>query len=54
MPLIYEGIYHAMKAGEFAAMAIISGKPSDYKNVEAKVLLQVSDYEKPVRLFSER
>ena len=31
MPLIYEGIYHAMKAGEFAAMAIISGKPSDYK-----------------------
>ena len=33
MPLIYEGIYHAMKAGEFAAMAIISGKPSDYKKM---------------------
>ncbi|MBI4690250.1 MAG: geranylgeranyl reductase family protein [Nitrospirae bacterium] len=36
MPLTYEGIYHAMKAGEFAARAIISGKPSDYKKLWKK------------------
>ncbi|MDO8746166.1 MAG: FAD-dependent monooxygenase [Thermodesulfovibrionales bacterium] len=36
MPLTYEGIYYAMKAGEFAAMAIIAGKPSDYKKLWRK------------------
>jgi len=36
MPLTYEGIYYAMKAGEFAAMAIIAGKPSDYKRLWRK------------------
>jgi len=36
MPLTYEGIYHAMKAGEFAAMAITAGKPSDYKKLWRK------------------
>jgi geranylgeranyl reductase len=33
MPLSYEGIYYAMKAGEFAARAIIEGKTSDYKRM---------------------
>ncbi len=33
MPLTYEGIYHAMKAGEFAARAITAGRPSDYKKL---------------------
>ncbi|MDI6744275.1 MAG: geranylgeranyl reductase family protein [Thermodesulfovibrionales bacterium] len=36
MPLTYEGIYYAMKAGEFAAMAIIAEKPSDYKKLWRK------------------
>jgi geranylgeranyl reductase len=30
MPVTYEGIYYAMKAGEFAARAVIAGKPADY------------------------
>jgi geranylgeranyl reductase len=33
MPLIYEGIYYAMKAGEFAARAISEGKPTNYKKM---------------------
>lgn len=33
MPLIYEGIYYAMKAGEFAARAIIEGKVVNYKRM---------------------
>jgi geranylgeranyl reductase len=33
MPLSYEGIYYAMKAGEFAARAIIQGKTADYKKM---------------------
>lgn len=33
MPLSYEGIYYAMKSGEFAARAIISGKSGDYKKL---------------------
>jgi geranylgeranyl reductase len=33
MPLIYEGIYYAMKSGEFAARAIIEGKASIYKKM---------------------
>jgi len=33
MPLTYEGMYHAMRAGEFAARAVIAGKPSDYKKL---------------------
>jgi len=36
MPLTYEGIYHAMKAGEFAAMAVMAEKPSDYKKLWRK------------------
>lgn len=36
MPLIYEGMYYAMKAGEFAARAIIAGRPSDYKRLWRK------------------
>lgn len=31
MPITYEGIYYAMKSGEFAARAITEGKPSVYK-----------------------
>jgi len=31
MPLIYEGIYYAMKSGEFAAAAIEEGKAENYK-----------------------
>ncbi|MGB9716791.1 MAG: NAD(P)/FAD-dependent oxidoreductase, partial [Thermodesulfovibrionales bacterium] len=33
MPLTYEGIYYAMKSGEFAAKAIIEGKTSIYKKM---------------------
>ncbi|NWF51868.1 MAG: geranylgeranyl reductase family protein [Nitrospirae bacterium] len=33
MPLTYEGIYYAMKSGEFAARAIIEGKASIYKKM---------------------
>lgn len=31
MPLTYEGIYYAMKAGEFAASSIAEGKVHNYK-----------------------
>ncbi|HYA11764.1 MAG TPA: geranylgeranyl reductase family protein [Thermodesulfovibrionales bacterium] len=33
MPLSYEGIYYAMKAGEFAASAIIQGRATDYERM---------------------
>lgn len=33
MPITYEGIYYAMRSGEFAARAIIEGKPSVYKKL---------------------
>lgn len=33
MPITYEGIYYAMKSGEFAARAIIEGRPSVYKKL---------------------
>lgn len=33
MPINYEGIYYAMKAGEFAARAIIEGKAINYKKM---------------------
>jgi geranylgeranyl reductase len=33
MPLTYEGIYYAMKAGELAARAIIEGKVANYKRM---------------------
>jgi geranylgeranyl reductase len=33
MPLTYEGIYYAMRAGEFAARAIMEGKASNYKKM---------------------
>lgn len=33
MPVTYEGIYYAMKSGEFAARAVIEGKPSIYKKL---------------------
>jgi len=33
MPVTYEGIYYAMKSGEFAAKAIIEQKPSAYKKL---------------------
>lgn len=33
MPVTYEGIYYAMKSGEFAAQAIIEDKPSVYKKL---------------------
>ncbi|BCB95505.1 geranylgeranyl hydrogenase [Dissulfurispira thermophila] len=33
MPVTYEGIYYAMKSGEFAAQAITEGKPSVYKKL---------------------
>jgi len=36
LPLTYEGIYHAMKAGEFAARAVIAGRPADYKKIWKK------------------
>lgn len=31
MPVTYEGIYYAMKSGQFAAAAIIVGKPENYR-----------------------
>jgi len=31
MPLIYEGIYYAMRSGKMAAEAIIAGKPKSYE-----------------------
>jgi geranylgeranyl diphosphate/geranylgeranyl-bacteriochlorophyllide a reductase len=33
LPLAYEGIYNAMKAGEFAARAILEGKADNYKKL---------------------
>ncbi len=33
IPLIYEGIYYAMKAGELAARAILEGKSTNYKKM---------------------
>ena len=36
MPLTYEGIYHAMKAGEFSARAVIAGKPDEYRRLWRK------------------
>jgi len=33
MPLTYEGIYYAMKAGEFAAQAVTEGKVENYKRM---------------------
>jgi geranylgeranyl reductase len=33
MPVSYEGIYYAMKSGEFAARAITEGRPSVYKKL---------------------
>jgi geranylgeranyl diphosphate/geranylgeranyl-bacteriochlorophyllide a reductase len=33
MPVTYEGIYYAMKSGEFAAMAIIKNKPELYQKL---------------------
>lgn len=33
MPITYEGIYYAMKSGEFAARAIAEGKPAIYKKL---------------------
>jgi geranylgeranyl reductase len=33
MPITYEGIYYAMKSGEFAARAIAEGRPSVYKKL---------------------
>lgn len=36
MPLSYEGIYYAMKSGEFAARAVIEGKAGDYKKLWQK------------------
>jgi geranylgeranyl reductase len=33
MPLTYEGIYYAMKAGEFAARAVAEGKVNNYKRM---------------------
>ncbi len=33
LPLTYEGIYYAMKAGEFAAMAIMEGNVNNYKRM---------------------
>ncbi|MBI5213723.1 MAG: geranylgeranyl reductase family protein [Nitrospirae bacterium] len=33
MPITYEGIYYAMKSGEFAARSIIEGKPDIYKKL---------------------
>lgn len=33
LPLIYEGIYYAMKSGEFAARAVIAGRVDHYKKL---------------------
>lgn len=33
MPITYEGIYYAMKSGEFAARAIAEGRPALYKKL---------------------
>jgi geranylgeranyl reductase len=33
MPVIYEGIYYAMKSGELAARALIDGKPDSYEKL---------------------
>lgn len=36
MPLSYEGIYYAMKSGEFAARAVLEGKAGNYKKMWQK------------------
>jgi len=33
MPVVYEGIYYAMKSGEFAARALIESSPDTYKKL---------------------
>ncbi len=33
MPVTYEGIYYAMKSGQFAAMALIENKPENYRKL---------------------
>ncbi len=33
MPTTYEGIYYAMKSGQFAATAIIEGRPDNYRRM---------------------
>ena len=33
MPVTYEGIYYAMKSGQFAAMAIMEKKPENYRKL---------------------
>jgi geranylgeranyl reductase len=33
MPVTYEGIYYAMKSGQFAAMALIEKKPENYQKL---------------------
>jgi geranylgeranyl reductase len=36
MPFTCEGIYYAMKSGEFAAMAVLAGKAGDYRKLWEK------------------
>ncbi|HMK61608.1 MAG TPA: geranylgeranyl reductase family protein [Dissulfurispiraceae bacterium] len=33
MPVTYEGIYYAMKSGQFAAAAVLENKPNNYKRL---------------------
>jgi len=55
LPLTYEGIYYAMKAGEFAARAIIENKVDNYnKDVEVEVSEKIHANECAERLFPER
>lgn len=52
MPLTYEGIYYAMKAGESAARAIIEGKASNYKKIwEASYLKRFYLMDKLRKIF---
>lgn len=40
MPFTYEGIYYSMKSGETAALAILDGKPGDYRRLWEKRFLR--------------
>jgi geranylgeranyl reductase len=40
MPFTCEGIYYSMKSGEMAAMAILDGKPGDYRRLWEKRFLR--------------
>jgi geranylgeranyl reductase len=61
MPFTFEGIYYSMKAGEFAASAILTGRLSEYKRLWKKrfysrfvIMRKIYDYFLKDDISSER